>query len=228
MMSRRISEIVTRRLTWAGGGAGAAASPARDGRDAAVGDEPLRDVERLLRVAGGGDGAGQNDRAANRAHVDVVVGNGGLEQALQLGDVAADGHFEHGDLVAVGAESEDGRLSGLQRRDIEPPRRAHDRVGDGGIADEDFLRVLGQVDNHRAADAELQALDLAASDRGEGCGRRIAGESGRGGAEGAERRHGEDARPDCALAAGAHPFEMTDHGSLLNGPLAGPRRSARW
>ena len=46
--------------------------------------------------------------------------------------------------------------------DIEAARRADDRVGDLGFADEDFGGVLGQVDDHRSADAELQATSRRA------------------------------------------------------------------
>ena len=130
-----------------------------------AGKEAGGDVERLLRFARRGDGAGQDDRAADGLDVDVVARYGGVEKPGEFADVAADRDLEHRNLAAVGAKREDRRLSGRERRDVNAARRADDRVGDFGLADEDFAGVLGQVDDHRAADAELNAFRAGRGDR---------------------------------------------------------------
>ena len=121
-------------------------------------DEAAGDVERLLRFARRGDRAHQDDRIGDRLDGDVVARQRGVEQLLQFADVAADRHVDRRDLAAVGGEGEDRRLAVGDRGDVEAARRADDGVGDLRIADEDFRGVLRQVDDDRAADAELQRL----------------------------------------------------------------------
>ena len=124
--------------------------------------------------------------------MDIVIGNGGLEQPRQFADVASDAEFEHRDLAAVRAQREDRCLPRSERRNVDAACGAHDRVGDAGVADEDFLSVLRQIDDHRAADAELQALESAASDRDEGGGGAVVRRPrGRGRSEGADEAEGE-------------------------------------
>ena len=93
-------------------------------------DRSRGDVEGLLRVAGRGDRAGQDDRVGDRADVDVVAGNGGVQEARQFADVAPDRDLDGRDPAAVAGEREDGRLPVGDGGDVDAPRRAHDGVGD--------------------------------------------------------------------------------------------------
>ena len=85
------------------------------------------------------------------------VGMAALQDLLQFADVPADVDLQCRDLVALGIKREDRRLALVEADDIELAGRADDGIGDLGIADEDFRRVSGQIDDHRFADAHRYA-----------------------------------------------------------------------
>ena len=121
-------------------------------------DEAVRDVERLLSLLGRRDGPGEDDRVLDRAHMNFVAGEGGVEQVQQLGDGAPDRDLEDRDPPPVPAQGKDARLAIGDGGNIDALRRAHDRVGDSGIADIDLARLIGQIDDDGLADAQLQVL----------------------------------------------------------------------
>ena len=186
-MSRRISLIVTRKLTWSrprmvselitlpvsgvpdGRDAELRRRAARGGRappalafgappSTEVPTKPLAMSSAFCASPAEATEPDQNDRIGDRLDRDVVARQRDVEQLLKFADVAADRHFDRRDLAAVGGEGEDRRLAVGDRGDIEAARRADHGVGDLRIADEDFGGVLRQVDDDRAADAELQRL----------------------------------------------------------------------
>ena len=142
----------------------AAARTVRDGYCGAlrggcgVIDEAVRDVERLLSLLGRRDGPGEDDRVLDRAHVNFVAGEGGVEQVQQFGDGAPDRDLEDRDPPPVLAQGEDARLAIGDGGNIDALRRAHDRVGDSGIANVDLARLIGQIDDDGLADTQLQVL----------------------------------------------------------------------
>ncbi len=128
--------------------------------------------------------------------MNVVIRDGGVDQLLEFADVASDRHFECFDPPSVAGEREDRGLPVGDGRDIDPPRGAHDGVGDLGIAHIDFGRVLRQIDDDRLADAELEIAGETRPLRKGGVGRRRASgahnrgthEAGRGERDGAGQR----------------------------------------
>ena len=138
-----------------------------------------------------------------------LPGSATLSSSCKLADVAADRHFDRRDLAAVGGEGEDRRLAVGDRGDIEAPRRADHGVGDLRIADEDFGGVLRQIDDDRAADAELQRLPRFARRDDIGVGRGAVARQRDLRREGGQRRREGDRRRDQAREAVAYPFVVS-------------------
>ena len=168
----------------------------------------------------------------DRLDRDFVAGQRDVEQLLKLGDVAADRHFDRRDLCAVGGEGEDRRLAVGDRRDIEAARRTDDGVGDLRIADEDFGGVLRQVDDDRAADAELQRLPRFSRRDDIGIGRGALARQRDLRREGGQRRREGDRRRDQAREAvrvhSSCPRHVEGHRRLtVTAPPFAARRTAR-
>ena len=92
------------------------------------------------------------------------VGMKRFEVFLEAGDVALDGEIEADDLLAVRAEDEDVGLADRLAEQVDAPRRARHRIGDGRVGDQDVVGVGRQVDDDRLVEAELDALALAVGD----------------------------------------------------------------
>ncbi len=168
--------------------------------------------------------------SADRADMDVVVRDRGFEQLREFADVAADRDLQHRDLAAVGGEREDRRLARRQRRDVDAPRASARSRWRPSARRRRFRGVLGQVDDHRAADAELQALGHAALDRDGGSRRRDRRRRGRRPSPPRRASRAPRARrPSLGHAASREPLlklRFMDCRPLIGRPAA-RRRSAR-
>ena len=124
---------------------------------ARVADEARGDIDRLLGLFGGRDKPREDDLVPDRAHANLVAGDGGVEHSRQLAYVAANGDLNDRNFSPVPGQSENARLAVGDAGNIDSLRRAHDRVGDFWIADIDLSRLLRQIEDDGLADAQLQA-----------------------------------------------------------------------
>jgi hypothetical protein len=90
--------------------------------------------------------------------MNLVAGDGGIKQVRQLADGAPDRDLDACDSSPVPGQGEDARLAIGDAGNADALRRAHDCVGDAGIADIDLPRLLGQIGDTGLANAQLQAL----------------------------------------------------------------------
>ena len=127
-------------------------------RVAALADERLSDVDRLLRFRRGGDRPGEQDGVAGRLDLDPRPRHRRPERLAQDVEVASDVDLDGGDLPAVRIHDVDrrGAVGHSDQKDF--PGRAHDRVRDGRVRDEDFFGVPRQVDDDRTPDREIEAV----------------------------------------------------------------------
>ena len=119
--------------------------------------EALSDIVGALGLFRGINVAGEDDRVVDRAGGNIRRRHGRAQDLLQFADVPADVDLQCRDLVALGIKREDRGLALVEADDIELAGRADDGIGDLGIADEDFGRILGQIDDQRLADAHRYA-----------------------------------------------------------------------
>ena len=119
--------------------------------------EALGYVDGALRVGRRSHVARQDDRVVHRARDDLGSWNRGFQQRSQFADVATDAEFVFGELPALRVDREHRRLTLGGAHQIDLARRPHDRVGDGGIAHDDFRRVARQVEHDGFSDAHLNA-----------------------------------------------------------------------
>jgi hypothetical protein len=115
--------------------------------------EALRDIAGALRVFDGIDGSGQDNRIVDRPRGDRRRRHRGAQDLLKLANIAADAELQGGDLAALLIQGKDACLAGIHADDIELARGPDDGVGDLRVGDEDFRRILGQVNNDGFAHA---------------------------------------------------------------------------
>ena len=145
-------------------GSASTAAPDRNGDGSGPGrrrrgrivDEAGGDIERLLGLLGRRDRSGEDDLVGDGADVDLIPRNRGVEQRGQFADVAADGDFDGRYFSTVSRQGENGGLAVGDAGYVNAPGGAHDRIGDLRFADIDLAGFLGQVDDHRLADAQLE------------------------------------------------------------------------
>ena len=77
---------------------------------------------------------------------------------LKTRDIAFNLQLDGDNFLAVWSENEDiGLPHGLAKK-IEPAGCPGDRIGQGGIGDQNVMRVGGQIDHERLVQAELHPL----------------------------------------------------------------------
>ena len=115
--------------------------------------------------------------SATGADADVVARDRGVEQVRQAANVALPTETS---MIAIlrpsSRQCEDARLAIGDAGNVDALRGAHDRIGDLRVANVDFARFLGQVEDHGLANAQLQIL--AAGSGRAARRRRIAGVGG--------------------------------------------------
>jgi hypothetical protein len=111
--------------------------------------EAFRYIAGALRVFDRIDGSSQDDRIVDRPRGDRRGRHRGAQNLPKLVNTnfAADAELQVFDLAALLIQSNDACLAGIHADDIELARRTDHGVGDLRVGNEDFRRVLGQLDN---------------------------------------------------------------------------------